>query len=119
MLRIQDPQASVDFYTRVLGMSLLMVLPFESMAFTLYFLGYEEAANIPQDPRERVRGSEGSGLGWHHSTAQRKVLALNPAPQRSLAAATATAHLPHYPPGQVGVWPPRAAGAHAQLGHRV
>lgn len=41
MLRIKDPKVSLDFYTRVLGMTLLGVLPFPTMKFTLYFLGYE------------------------------------------------------------------------------
>jgi catechol 2,3-dioxygenase-like lactoylglutathione lyase family enzyme len=39
MLRIRDPTPSLDFYTRVLGMTLLAKLAFEEMAFTLYFLG--------------------------------------------------------------------------------
>jgi lactoylglutathione lyase len=56
MLRIKDPKPSLDFYTRVLGMTLLAKLDFPDMSFTLYFLGYEDPADIPEDPRERVRG---------------------------------------------------------------
>jgi lactoylglutathione lyase len=55
MLRIKDPKPSLDFYTRVLGMTLLAKLDFPEMSFTLYFLGYEDPASIPEDPRERVR----------------------------------------------------------------
>lgn len=38
MLRIKDPQRTLDFYTRVLGMTLVKKLPFPDMQFTLYFL---------------------------------------------------------------------------------
>lgn len=44
MLRIKDPERTLDFYTRVLGMTLVKKLPFPAMEFTLYFL-----AAIPQD----------------------------------------------------------------------
>lgn len=40
MLRIKDPKRSLDFYSRVLGMQLIRKLDFETMRFTLYFLGY-------------------------------------------------------------------------------
>jgi lactoylglutathione lyase len=40
MLRIRDPKRSLDFYTRVLGMTLIAKLPFNDMGFTLYFLAY-------------------------------------------------------------------------------
>lgn len=55
MLRVRDPQPSLDFYTRVLGMTLLAKLDFPSMSFTLFFLGYEKVEDIPEDPAERVR----------------------------------------------------------------
>lgn len=90
MLRIRDPQASLDFYTRVLGeparrclgaaaagssgslvhstpprardhaprpagMTLLAKLDFPAMSFSLLFLGFEDPADIPDDPAERVR----------------------------------------------------------------
>lgn len=38
MLRIKDPERTLDFYTRVLGMTLVKKLPFPEMEFTLYFL---------------------------------------------------------------------------------
>ena len=39
MLRIKDPEPTLDFYTRVLGMSLLTRLDFKDLGFSL------EAAN--------------------------------------------------------------------------
>ena len=37
MLRIADPKRSLDFYTRVMGMTLIKRLDFEEMKFSLYF----------------------------------------------------------------------------------
>jgi len=45
MLRIKDPAVTLDFYTRVMGMTLVKKLDFPEMAFTLYFL----AAIHPDD----------------------------------------------------------------------
>lgn len=42
MLRIKDPEVSLDFYQKVLGMKLLGKYDFPSMQFSLYFLGYEQ-----------------------------------------------------------------------------
>ena len=49
MLRIKDPKRSLDFYTRVLGMTLIAKLPFDDMSFTLYFLAYKKDANSVAD----------------------------------------------------------------------
>ncbi len=38
MLRIKSPEITLDFYTRVMGMTLVKRLDFEQMKFTLYFL---------------------------------------------------------------------------------
>lgn len=54
MLRVKDPKVSLEFYTGVLGMRLLTKLDFPDMKFTLYFLGYENSQNMPDDPKERV-----------------------------------------------------------------
>nr|XP_020009885.1 lactoylglutathione lyase isoform X1 [Castor canadensis] len=54
MLRIKDPKKSLDFYTRVLGMTLLQKLDFPSMKFSLYFLAYEDKNDIPKDKSERT-----------------------------------------------------------------
>ena len=38
MLRIKDPEQSLNFYTHILGMTVLRRLDFEEMQFSLYFL---------------------------------------------------------------------------------
>ena len=40
MVRVQDLDKSIDFYTRLLGMKLLRKREFETARFTLAFLGY-------------------------------------------------------------------------------
>ena len=53
MMRIRDPKVSVDFYRDVLGMTLLQRFDFESMSFSLYFMGYlDDGESIPEDPTE-------------------------------------------------------------------
>ncbi|RXG61127.1 Lactoylglutathione lyase [Armadillidium vulgare] len=54
MFRIKDPKASLDFYTRVIGMRLLSKLDFPEMKFSIYFVGYEAAEDIPVDKTERA-----------------------------------------------------------------
>ncbi|XP_026164043.1 lactoylglutathione lyase-like [Mastacembelus armatus] len=54
MLRVKDPARSLDFYTRVLGMTLLQKIDFPSMHFSLYFLGYENRSDIPASISERT-----------------------------------------------------------------
>jgi lactoylglutathione lyase len=55
MLRIKDPQVSLDFYTRVMGMRVLRKLDFAEMKFTLYFLHRQaEADTVPEDEGERT-----------------------------------------------------------------
>ncbi|GAA3565647.1 MULTISPECIES: lactoylglutathione lyase [Marinobacter] len=57
MMRIKDPAVSLDFYTRVLGMSLVRKLDFPEMQFSLYFLGYldeRQAAAVPRDEAHRT-----------------------------------------------------------------
>ncbi|KAK2643438.1 hypothetical protein Ddye_025201 [Dipteronia dyeriana] len=54
MYRIKDPKVSLDFYSRVLGMSLLKRLDFPEMKFSLYFMGYENTASAPSDPVDRT-----------------------------------------------------------------
>ncbi|KAK9676610.1 hypothetical protein RND81_11G088400 [Saponaria officinalis] len=54
MFRIKDPKVSLDFYSRVLGMSLLKRLDFPEMKFSLYFMGYEDLQSAPSDPVDRT-----------------------------------------------------------------
>ncbi|XP_073040445.1 lactoylglutathione lyase-like isoform X2 [Primulina eburnea] len=54
MLRTKDPKVSLDFYSRIMGMSLLKRLDFPEMKFTLYFLGYQDTSLAPTDPVERT-----------------------------------------------------------------
>jgi len=50
MLRVCDPQASLDFYTRVLGMSLIRKLDFAEWKFSLFFLAYvPDVSLVPAD----------------------------------------------------------------------
>lgn len=55
MLRIADPKRSLDFYTRVMGMTLLKRFDFEDMQFSLYFLTTgEDFSNISANDAERT-----------------------------------------------------------------
>ncbi|XP_011314444.1 lactoylglutathione lyase [Fopius arisanus] len=54
MYRIKDPRKSLPFYTKVLGMRLLQKLDFPDMKFSLYFMGYEAAEDIPQGRKESL-----------------------------------------------------------------
>ena len=38
MLRIKNPKVSLDFYTRIMGMTLYRKIDFPDMKFSLYFL---------------------------------------------------------------------------------
>ena len=55
MLRVKDPKRSLDFYTRVLGFSLINETHMAEAKFSLYFLilDPEEAAQAPTDTAER------------------------------------------------------------------
>jgi len=53
MYRIKDPRRTLPFYSEVLGMTLLVKLDFPEAKFTLYFMGYENEADIPTDPEAR------------------------------------------------------------------
>jgi lactoylglutathione lyase len=45
MIRVGDLEKSIDFYTRVLGMSLLRKTDYPDGRFTLAFVGYGDEAN--------------------------------------------------------------------------
>ncbi len=48
MLRIKDPSRSLDFYTRVMGMTLVRKLDFPEMQFSLYFLAAIDSNQLTQ-----------------------------------------------------------------------
>ena len=55
MLRIAEPKRSLDFYTRVMGMTLLKRLDFTEMKFSLYFLSAgEDFSDISNDNSTRT-----------------------------------------------------------------
>src|SRR3546814_7490583 len=53
MLRIRDPKASLDFYTRVLGFALARKVDFEQAKFSLYFLVLAELDDMPDGDEDR------------------------------------------------------------------
>ena len=62
MLRVKDAKASLDFYTRVLGFSLVRHSEFPEAAFSLYFLAIVDPVDIPDDDAQRkawVAGLQG------------------------------------------------------------
>ncbi|XP_060169612.1 lactoylglutathione lyase-like isoform X2 [Lycium barbarum] len=54
MLRIKDPKVSLEFYSKVMGMSLLKRFDVPEMKCTLYFMGYEDLSSAPSDKVERT-----------------------------------------------------------------
>lgn len=64
MLRVKDAQASLDFYTRILGMTLLRHDDYENGRFSLYFLAYLEPGETPPQEAEKLRNwlAERSGI---------------------------------------------------------
>lgn len=55
MLRVKDAQKSLNFYTEILGMTLLRTSHQEAGQFSLYFLGFVGAEALPEDEAERKR----------------------------------------------------------------
>ncbi|MEN5116525.1 lactoylglutathione lyase [Luteimonas sp. TWI662] len=54
MLRVKDPVASLDFYTRVLGFTLARKVDFPEAKFSLYFLVLiDDAEALPDDDEAR------------------------------------------------------------------
>ncbi len=54
MLRVKDIRRSLDFYSRVLGFTLVDVRHFPEARFSLYFLALvDDASVIPQDAQAR------------------------------------------------------------------
>ncbi|CAI9768540.1 unnamed protein product [Fraxinus pennsylvanica] len=57
--RVKDPKVSLDFYSRVMGMSLLKRLDLSDYKLTIYLLGYEDTSSAPNDPIERTNWTFG------------------------------------------------------------
>lgn len=54
MIRVKDLTKSLDFYTRVLGFTLIEKKDFNEAKFSLYFLALiKDRSQIPADPAER------------------------------------------------------------------
>ncbi len=53
MLRVKDPQRSLDFYSRVLGMRLLRKVDFPEARFSLFFLAMTRGENVPEEEGAR------------------------------------------------------------------
>ena len=56
MLRVKDPERSLHFYREILGATLIETFTFDSMGFSLYFLGFEAGLTdaMPADRAERI-----------------------------------------------------------------
>jgi lactoylglutathione lyase len=54
MLRVKDITRSLDFYTRVLGFTLVEKRDFAEAQFSLYFLVLANASEIPEDDAKRT-----------------------------------------------------------------
>jgi lactoylglutathione lyase len=54
MLRVKDPERSLDFYTRVLGMRLLRKVDFAEAKFSLLFLAMPRGSEVPDDASARM-----------------------------------------------------------------
>jgi lactoylglutathione lyase len=60
MLRIADPKRSLDFYTRVMGMTLIKRLDFAEMQFSLFFLAAgDDFSDISTDDAHRTKQTFG------------------------------------------------------------
>lgn len=73
MFRIKDPKRSIDFYTKILGMSLIHAGEMPQFGFSVYFVGYPLPNDpIPADPKERfgycMRVPGCIELTWNHGT---------------------------------------------------
>ncbi|MFK8331476.1 lactoylglutathione lyase [Pseudomonas sp. BJa5] len=54
MLRVKDVAKSLDFYTRVLGFTLVEKRDFPEAEFSLYFLALVDKAQVPADAAQRT-----------------------------------------------------------------
>ncbi|KAI9021043.1 lactoylglutathione lyase [Hyaloraphidium curvatum] len=62
MIRIKDPKVTLDFYQKVVGMTLLTKMDFEEAKFTLYFLGFPDGPIGESDAEKRTYAFSNSGI---------------------------------------------------------
>ena len=55
MLRVGDMERSLDFYTRILGMTLLRKNDYENGKFSLYFLAHLAAGEMPPTDEQEIK----------------------------------------------------------------
>lgn len=74
MLRVKDPDASLDFYRDIMGMQLLREVKKDEAGFNLYFLGYPNS-NPPPDERSSNPYGDWEGLlelTWNYGTEKKE-----------------------------------------------
>lgn len=68
MIRVKDPEKSLNFYRSVLGMSLLRTVEKPEGKFNLYFLGYRHSTGDVL--QEQLAAREGVSLTLSHLNTQ-------------------------------------------------
>ena len=71
MIRVKDPEVSLNFYQEIMGMTLLHTSEKESAGFNLYFLGYPGDYDYKNAPSgvNPIAGKEGIlELTWNYGT---------------------------------------------------
>ena len=68
MLRVKDPEKSLQFYQDTLGMSLFRTAPNDSAGFTNFFLGYPGKQGAPADDGKTFDREGLLELTWNHGT---------------------------------------------------
>ncbi|KAK6457499.1 glyoxalase I [Scheffersomyces xylosifermentans] len=62
MIRVKDPEKSLDFYRNVLGFKLFSTSKHENAKFTLYFLGFEHDPDFKEDTMSNEERFKREGL---------------------------------------------------------
>ena len=70
MIRCKDSQKSLDFYQKVMGMTLLDTFESKAAKFTNYFLGYKTPYELPPEsnPYSKTHREGLLELTWNHGT---------------------------------------------------
>lgn len=67
MLRVKNPQRSLDFYRRVLGMQMVKKSDYQDGQFSLYFLAFEDSPNAPMIELTHNWGTEDDAEFSYHN----------------------------------------------------